>query len=51
MAITFERYYQAIDLELETIKSEYLYKNKSDTYPISWTCMNLLISYIVSLIV
>ena len=32
MATTFERYYQAIDPELEIIKNEYMYKNKSNAF-------------------
>ena len=32
MATTFERYYQAIDTELEKIKNTYMYKNKSVSF-------------------
>ena len=32
MPTTFERYYQAIEPELEIIKNEYMYKNKKSWY-------------------
>lgn len=32
MPTTFERYYQAIEPELEIIKNEYMYKNKSNAF-------------------